>query len=160
MWKTLNDVMGSVYHWMISNLPFRIIYLLGGLSVGTLKRNKMSLDVYLTQKKWISYDAGKTLTEENETVYDANITHNLGKMADEAGIYKALWRPEEIGKTKASEIVELLENGLADLKARPEHFEKFNSPNGWGMYEHFVPFVEKYLEACKEYPDAVIEVSR
>ena len=32
--------------------------------------------------------------------------------------------------------------------------------NGWGMYEHFVPFVEKYLEACKEYPDAVIEVSR
>ena len=68
--------------------------------------------------------------------------------------------PEEIGKTKASEIVELLEKGLADLKARPEHFEKFNSPNGWGMYEHFVPFVEKYLQACKEYPDAVIEVSR
>ena len=35
----------------------------------------MSLDVYLTRKKWISYDAGKTLTEEDETVYDANITH-------------------------------------------------------------------------------------
>ena len=120
----------------------------------------MSLDVYLTRKKWISYDAGKTLTEEDEIVYDANITHNLGKMAGEAGIYEALWRPEEIGKTKASEIVELLEKGLADLKARPEHFETFNSPNGWGMYEHFVPFVEKYLEACKEYPDAVIKVSR
>ena len=38
----------------------------------------MSLDVYLKRKKWISYDAGKTLTEENETIYDANITHNLG----------------------------------------------------------------------------------
>ena len=120
----------------------------------------MSLDVYLTRKKCISYDAGTTLTEENETIYDANITHNLGKMAEEAGIYEALWRPEAIGKTKASEIIELRENGLAVLNARPEHFEKFNSPNGWGMYKHFVPFVEKYLKACKEHPDAAIEVSR
>ena len=53
-----------------------------------------------------------------------------------------------------------IEKGLADLKARPEHFKTFNSPNGWGMYEHFVPFVEKYLEACKEYPDAIVGVSR
>lgn len=120
----------------------------------------MSLDVYLTRKKWISYDEGKTLTEEEEIIYDANITHNLSEMADKAGIYEALWRPEEIGKTKASEIIELLEKGLVDLKARPKHFEQFNSANGWGMYEHFVPFVEKYLEACKEYPDAIIGVSR
>ena len=120
----------------------------------------MSLKVYLNRKMYLSYDEGKTYTEDNEQVYWANITHNLGKMAYEAGIYEALWRPEEIGKIKASEIVELLEKGLADLKARPEHFVKFNSPNGWGMYERFVPFVEKYLEACKEYPDAIIEVSR
>lgn len=140
----------------------------------------MSLDVYLIRKKWVSYDAGKTLTEEEETVYSANITHNLGKMADEAGIYEALWRPhrlkegynilesdhqaewkfEDENKMTAKDIIPLLEKGLADLKSRPEHFEKFNSPNGWGMYEHFVPFVEKYLEACKEYPDAIIEVSR
>ena len=121
----------------------------------------MSLNIYLTRKKWISYDAGKTLTEEEEEyVYVGNITHNLGKMAGEAGIYKALWRPEEIGKTKAGELVELLEKGLSDLKATPEHFGKFNDPNGWGMYEEFVPFVESYLEACKEYPDAIIIVSR
>ncbi len=120
----------------------------------------MSLDVYLNRKRYLSSDEGKTYTEDNENVYSANITHNLGKMAGEAGIYEALWRPEEIGKTKATEIVELLEKGLADLKARPEHFKTFNSPNGWGLYEHFVPFVEKYLEACKEYPDATIEVSR
>ena len=120
----------------------------------------MSLDVYLNRKRYLSYDEGKTYTEDTEQVYWANITHNLNKMAREAGIYEALWRPEEIGKTKASEIVELLEKGLTDLKARPKHFEKFNSPNGWGMYEHFVPFVEKYLEACKEYPVAIIGVSR
>ena len=28
------------------------------------------------------------------SVFDANITHNLGKMAGEAGIYEALWHPE------------------------------------------------------------------
>lgn len=119
----------------------------------------MSLDVYLTRKKWISYDEGKTHTEEKEEIYSANITHNLSKMADEAGIYEALWRPQEIGKTKASQIVELLEKGLADLKERPEHFKSFNPRNGFGMYQDFVPFVEKYLAACKEYPDAIIEVS-
>jgi hypothetical protein len=81
-------------------------------------------------------------------------------MADKAGIYYALWRPEEIEKVKAKDIIELLEKGLADLKERPKYFEKFNSPNGWGMYKHFVPFVEKYLEACKEFPESIIEISR
>lgn len=81
-------------------------------------------------------------------------------MAYKAGIYYALWRPEEIEKSKAKDIIELLEKGLKDLKTRPEYFEQFNSPNGWGMYEHFVPFVEKYLETCKKYPESDIYVSR
>lgn len=140
----------------------------------------MSLDVYLNRKRYLSYDEGKTYTEDTEQVYWANITHNLNTMAGEAGIYEALWRPhrlkegynisendhqaewkfEEENTTLAKDIIPLLEKGLSDLKTRPEYFEKFNSPNGWGMYEHFVPFVEKYLEACKKYPDAIIEVSR
>lgn len=119
----------------------------------------MSLNVYLSRKRWLSYDEGKTYIEQNETVYDANITHNLGDMASKAGIYEVLWCPEEIGKTKASEIIEILEKGLSDLKARPEYFEKFNSPNGWGTYQHFIPFIERYLEACKKYPEAIIEAS-
>lgn len=146
----------------------------------------MSLDVYLN-KKLGKYNELSTeqkayfhskysdyiIWEENglsfedwylqnnyQEVYEANITHNLGEMAEKAGIYKALWRPEEINAVHAKDIIDILEKGLTDLKARPEHFKMFNSPNGWGMYEHFVPFVEKYLEACKEYPDAVIEVSR
>lgn len=116
----------------------------------------MSLDVYLTHKKWGSFGR----PGEEEEVYAGNITHNLGKMADEAGIYYAMWRPEEIEKTKAGEIIDLLEKGLEDLKARPEHYKKFDSPNGWGMYIHFVPFVEEYLDACKKHPTAIINVSR
>jgi len=93
-------------------------------------------------------------------VYEANITHNLGEMADKAGIYKALWRPEEIGITTAKQLIEPLEAGLKQLKDKPEYFRQFNSPNGWGMYDNFVPFVESYLNACKEYPDATLRVSR
>ncbi len=106
----------------------------------------MSLDVYLM--------CGK------RDVYNANITHNLGAMAVAAGIYEACWHPDEIGITKASELVPLLRAGLAKLKADPQHFEQFNAPNGWGLYEHFVPFVEKYLEACEDCPDATVRASR
>ncbi len=93
-------------------------------------------------------------------VFDTNITHNLNKMADEAGIYYALWRPEEKGWKEGKDIIEVLEKGLKELKNRPEHYKKFDAENGWGTYEHFVPFVEEVLKACKEYPDAEIEVSR
>ena len=140
----------------------------------------MSLDVYLSRKRWVSYDEGKTYEVDNEGVYSANITHNLGEMADKAGIYEALWRPHRLreGYTVAegdhdaeyefedsvtivaSEIIPILEKGLADLKSRPDYFKEFDSPNGWGLYIHFVPFVEKYLEACKEYPESIVEASR
>ena len=118
--------------------------------------------------------------EETEEVYWANITHNLNEMAVKAGIYEALWRPyrlhpnysdfgkdydaemafESSVKMKAKDIVLILEKGLSVLKANPEYFKKFNSSKGWGLYKHFVPFVEKYLNACKEYPEAEIYCSR
>ena len=93
-------------------------------------------------------------------VFDTNITHNLGTMADKAGIYFVLWRPEEKGYKTASDIIPILEKGLKKLKARPKYYSKFNSLNDWGLYEHFVPFVEDVLRACKENPDAEIIVSR
>jgi hypothetical protein len=106
----------------------------------------MSLDVYLTAIR-------------PTTIYSSNITHNLGKMAAEAGIYDCLWRPETIGISKAEQLIEPLEKGLAELTARPDHYKQFDASNGWGIYPHFVEFVEKYLEACKENPDAAVEVS-
>jgi len=93
-------------------------------------------------------------------VYNQNITHNLGAMAAAAGIYMHLWRPEEINITTAEKLIEPLTVGLALLKSDPARFRKYDAPNGWGTYAHFVPFVEQYLEACREYPDATIHVSR
>ena len=93
-------------------------------------------------------------------IYDNNITHNLGDMAEAAGIYSHLWRPEEIGITRAEQLIQPLTNGLKWLKDCPEHFKQYDSPNGWGTYKHFVPFVENYLKACEENPDALVEASR
>lgn len=109
----------------------------------------MSLDVYLdlkghaatTERKIFIREDGQTkeisreewdrqhpgiepVTAEIEDrhVYSANITHNLNTMAKEAGIYKHLWRPEEIGITKASQLIEPLVAGLNALIADPEKF--------------------------------------
>ena len=107
----------------------------------------MSLDVYLS--------------EVRETViYDRNITHNLNKMADEAGIYKHLWRPEEIGITKAGQLIEPLREGLALLLSDEERFRKFDPENKWGDYEGLVDFVREYLSACEVNPNAYVRVSR
>jgi hypothetical protein len=127
------------------------------------------------------YDTGE--------VFDANITHNLGKMAAEAGIYEALWRPAEMDPERAARIreqeaagnyhgptgayaiegeavihahdlIEPLRAGLALMESDPERFKAHNPENGWGSYDDFVPWVRKYLEACEEYPDAIVRVSR
>lgn len=96
----------------------------------------------------------------HQSVYSANITHNLGAMAQEAGIYQHLWRPEELHIWSASELIEPLAKGLALLVSDPERFKKYDSPNGWGTYGHFVPFVSQYLAACVANPDATVSVSR
>jgi hypothetical protein len=81
-------------------------------------------------------------------------------MAEEVGIYEYLWYPEEIGITEAKQLIEPLRAGLKLMKRDPARFKEFDSPNGWGLYVNFVPWIEKYLAACEEYPDALIEVSR
>jgi hypothetical protein len=122
--------------------------------------------VEISQEEWDIKFPGKIPLkfnqEEQETneVYSANITHNLNTMAEEVGIYKHLWRPEEIEITKASELIEPLKKGIKKLKSTPEKYKKFNPENGWGTYEGFVSFVENYLDACCEYPEAEVEVDR
>jgi len=96
----------------------------------------------------------------SEEVFWRNITHNLGRMASEAGIYKHLWRPEEIGITKAAQLIGPLSAGLELLRSSPERFKVLNPANGWGDYDGLVDFVDAYLAACKAHPDADVSVSR
>lgn len=36
----------------------------------------------------------------------------------------------------------------------------YDSQNGWGTYDQFLPWLEQLLNACRENSDARIEVSR
>jgi len=111
-----------------------------------------------------------------------NITHNLGNMASKVIIsdnkygkvtlYDILWRPyrlHQIGDDDkrqydymipAYELIEPIKKGLEILKSDKKYFSKFNSPNGWGLYEHFVPFLEKYYNCIKDMPYLYVETSR
>jgi len=104
----------------------------------------MSLDFYLQRV-------------QPTDVFDANITHNLSKMWSEAGCYKALYQSE--GKT-AQEVLPDLLKALDDMERRPEYFRQFDAHNGWGTYEHALPWLRKLVDACNEYPDATIRVSK
>ena len=107
----------------------------------------MSLDVYLTRLEPVD-------------VYSANITHNLARMAGEAGVYEYLWRPENVGIVKAVTLIEPLSKGLSQLLGDPDKYKALNAENGWGTYDSLVEFVKEYLNACIEYPDADVRVSR
>jgi hypothetical protein len=97
---------------------------------------------------------------ETKEVYWANITHNLNRMADAAGIYEALWRPDEAGYAKAHQLIEPLTAGLERLRSQPATYRQYNPENGWGNYEGLVEFVEQYLAACIANPDADVGVWR
>lgn len=98
------------------------------------------------------------LASDDFAIYSANITHNLNEMALQAGIYKALWRPDEIGITHAHQLIEPLKTGLKRLQQQPDYFKQFNPDNGWGDYDGLVEFVQNYLEACEKYPTAAVSV--
>jgi hypothetical protein len=138
----------------------------------------------ITTEEWNKKNPDKAIENKDveyktSEVFDWNITHNLNEMAEKAGLYKPLWRPymllenykkfedyneeyqfEEENKMLAECIIKPLEEGLKKLKDNPIYFKKFNPENGWGKYENLVEFSERYLEACKKYPKAEIEISR
>ncbi len=148
----------------------------------------MSLDVYLKMPTAVSSENARIFIRENgsnreisreewdrrfperepitlmggetDRVFEQNITHNLNKMADAAGIYEHLWRPDEIGIATAKELIEPLSVGLARLRSEPGKYMEFNPSNGWGSYHGLIEFVEEYLAACKKYPEANVSVSR
>lgn len=107
----------------------------------------MSLDIHLKYLRPVD-------------VFHNNITHNLGEMAKEAGLYLVMWHPEDIKVTKAKQAVPYLKEGIKNLRLNPDKYKKFNPVNGWGSYEGLLSSAEEYLSACVENPNSIIEVCR
>jgi len=102
-----------------------------------------------------------SLIENKPTViYDDSITHNLVDMAKAANLYYVLWRPQELQIEVAADLIKPLQLGLKNLTTDPEKFKAMNHPNGYGKYEELVNLVQKYLSACRENPEAKVEVWR
>lgn len=107
----------------------------------------MSLDVWLRDS-------------EGHEVFGANITHNLNRMAMEAGLYNCVWRPDENNYLKAGDIIADLRIGIARMATAPTHYKQFDAENGWGIYDDFMPWLIRYLEACEKNPEVLIGISR
>lgn len=119
----------------------------------------VELTVAEVKERWPDSDIDEQRWVTDE-VFSVNITHNLNKMAGEAGIYEAMWRPDEVGHTIARHVIVPLSLGLVRLLDEPDRFRAFNPENGWGDYDGLVETVTSYLAACVEHPDATIEISR
>lgn len=100
------------------------------------------------------------LDDDGREVFTVNVTHNLGKMAEAAGVYKCLWRPDENGFTKASDIIPVLMEGMMKLSKERERMQEFNPPNGWGSWDSLINFCAKVVVGCVKNPDARIDVCR
>jgi hypothetical protein len=105
----------------------------------------------------VTYISDKT---ETTVVWHRNMTHNLNNMAMEAGLYEALWRPDEVGATHAGMLVGKLEVGLDKLVSAPDKFKSFNPDNGWGNYDQLVDFTRSFLEACRQHPETTVYACR
>lgn len=117
----------------------------------------MSLDVYLKLNCCAVCGRGET------EVFTRNITHNVNGIAEAIGVYGAVWRPEENGISKAHQVAEVLRPALEKLRANTDgyrDYRRLEPENGWGSVEGLINFLEAYLAACEQHPQADVAVWR
>lgn len=105
----------------------------------------------------MSLDISLTCPCCNNEIYSANITHNLTKMANVAGLYDCIWHPENINAKYAKDIIDPLKKGIDYMRENKTELEQYNPVNGWGNYNHLMGMAMDYLNACKRNPNALIE---
>jgi len=104
----------------------------------------MGLDVYLEMK----VDTGG---EEPHffPLHDFYVTYNLSEMYREAGIWDVIYDCE--GKT-SSDIKDAVRKGYDAMMKDPSRFRKYDSPNGWGIYDDTIEHLRKFVEALEKNP--------
>lgn len=110
----------------------------------------MSLDIYLKENVCPH-------CKRSEEVYSANYTHNIGKIAQIAGIYELLWHPVE--NAKAGDLINPILEALVDMNKYPEKYLPHNPTNGWGSLETFIPWLQKLCNASQLNPTAIVIAS-
>ena len=116
------------------------------------------------QEKYPDADIQEIEIETNE-FWHGNITHNLGKMAENClsldeesqrySLYNLLWRDTQVPFTGnyLNVYIAHLAYCLYVLRNNPDYFKQFNPPNGWGTYEQLVEFVRSFIRALIDMPE-------
>jgi hypothetical protein len=94
----------------------------------------MSADV------WVFTDIGDGVEHQWASL---NVTYNLSEMLAEAGFGR--WRERESDSAQSfGERIRLLIN---ELESRPDHYARFDSPNGWGTLADLLPALREFHAA-------------
>ena len=97
-----------------------------------------------------------------------NITHNMNIMAEHvplsngSTLYQLLWHGEEIDPPieTASQMTDLLAEGLKYLAHHKEDLLQYNPSNGWGNYNSLLTFTSECLLASIKFPNDKVYFSR
>jgi hypothetical protein len=99
------------------------------------------------------------LMQDDSIVFDKDLTANLLTMAREADLEQAIWNPEIIGAFQAGDVLPHLIKGVKELIGDSEKYQQYNPSNGWGTYFTLVVFVQRYIAACLNNPEAQIIIA-
>ena len=117
----------------------------------------MGLDITLE----LTVKTGSVVSPEAHfEVFESSITHNLTEMAEAAGLYLPLWRPEELGVKSAGDLIPYLVKGIRIMKKNKEGLLKYSPKNNWGSFDDLLDVASTYLTACRQFPRAEIYVDR
>ena len=124
----------------------------------------MSLDIQLVME----LDTGNT--PYTVVLFEANLTHNLGEMARKCGLYDVMWRPyrltnvpdkdEGLLTIQAVSLISSLVVGIMELDHNHTKYKAFNPENEWGNFDGLLEVAKELLEACENYPKAIVKVDR
>ena len=91
-----------------------------------------------------------------ETILDANCTFNVSPM-----FRLALGKDgiKQLNELSREDCIELLQDGIKDMKENPEMYKKLNPENGWGNYEGALETLENILDALHKSDKACVSVS-
>lgn len=84
-----------------------------------------------------------------------NYTYNCSPMlweANKASLSDLNGKPVE-------EVALVLSEGVAIMRADPERFRAMNPANGWGDYDSWLGYLDRIIDACNQYPGAVLVVT-
>lgn len=106
----------------------------------------------------MSYDVEIIKQDSTYVDCDLNITFNLGKMFSWAfGV--EYWVDEVEDILTDGVAVKLLRAIMKMIEYKTEA-ETFDSPNGWGTYEHGLNFLIEFYQTCRKNPNCTIHIDK